>query len=46
MIDKRALIVFQGATSYDMVTIRSNDSEEIKRKKKEVMDFLKVNILS
>ncbi|XP_071123587.1 uncharacterized protein [Mytilus edulis] len=31
----------KGETPYDMVTIESDDSEEIKRKKKEVMDFLK-----
>ncbi len=43
---KDYLIVFQGETPYDMVTMESYDSEEIKRKKKEVMDFLKVNIMS
>ncbi|XP_063417182.1 uncharacterized protein LOC134699513 [Mytilus trossulus] len=31
----------KGETPYDMVTIESDDYEEIKRKKKEVMDFLK-----
>ncbi|XP_071122490.1 uncharacterized protein [Mytilus edulis] len=31
----------RGETSYDMVTIKSYDSEEKKRKKKEVMNFLK-----
>ncbi|XP_063417194.1 uncharacterized protein LOC134699528 [Mytilus trossulus] len=31
----------QGKTPYDIVTIKSSDSEEKKRKKKEVMDFLK-----
>ncbi|XP_071122877.1 uncharacterized protein [Mytilus edulis] len=31
----------KGETPYDMVTMESYDSEEIKRKKKEVMDFLK-----
>ncbi|XP_071122876.1 uncharacterized protein [Mytilus edulis] len=31
----------KGETPYDMVTIESDDSEEIKSKKKEVMDFLK-----
>ncbi|CAG2214091.1 unnamed protein product [Mytilus edulis] len=35
----------QGKTPYDMVTIESYDSEEKKRKKKEVMDFLKKNYL-
>ncbi|XP_063417169.1 uncharacterized protein LOC134699495 [Mytilus trossulus] len=31
----------KGETPYDVVTMESYDSEEIKRKKKEVMDFLK-----
>ncbi|VDI61615.1 Hypothetical predicted protein [Mytilus galloprovincialis] len=38
MIDDRLLIVFQGQTPYDTVTMTSYCSEE---KKKEVMDFLK-----
>ncbi|XP_071122312.1 fibronectin type 3 and ankyrin repeat domains 1 protein-like isoform X2 [Mytilus edulis] len=36
----------QGQTPFDMVTIESYDSDVEKRKKKEVMNFLKVNILS
>ena len=39
------LIVFQGKTPYDLVKIESYDKEERKRKKEEVMDFLKVNTL-
>ena len=40
------LIVFQGKTPYDLVKIDSlEDDEEVKRKKEEVMDFLKVNSL-